>query len=57
MSSKKLSGAKSGASVYLSAIEYLGKDALQESVKSKIANTLHKSMASKLEEASEFRAV
>jgi len=57
VSSKKLSGAKSGASVYLSAIEYLGKDALQESVKSKIANTLDKSMASKLEEASEFRAV
>lgn len=57
VSSKKLSGATSGASVYLSAIEYLGKEVLQESVKSRVANTLDKSMVGKLEEASEFRAV
>ena len=57
VSSKKLSGATSGASVYLSAIEYLGKEVLQESVKSRVANTLDKSMVAKLEEASEFRAV
>ena len=57
VSSKKLFGATSGASVYLSAIEYLGKEVLQESVKSRVANTLDKSMVAKLEEASEFRAV
>jgi len=58
VSSKKLSGAKSGVSVYLSAIEYLGKEeALQESIKSKVANTIDKSMIAKLEEASESRAV
>ena len=57
VSSKKLSGAESGASVYLSAIEYLGKEALQESVKAIVANTIDKSMVSELEEASEFRAV
>lgn len=57
VSPKKLSGAASGASVYLSAIEYLGKEALQESVKSRVANTIDKVMISKLEEASEFRAV
>ena len=58
VSPKKLSGAKSGVSVYLSALEYLGKEeALQESVKSKVANTIDKSMLSELEEASESRAV
>jgi len=57
VSSKKLSGAKSGVSVYLSAIEYLGKEALQESTKSRVANTIDKVMITKLEEASEFRAV
>jgi len=57
VSSKKLSGAESGASVYLSAIEYLGKEALQESVKSRVANTIDKSMVAKLEEASESRAI
>ncbi len=58
VSSKKLSGAKSGVSVYLSALEYLGKEeAFQESVKSRVANTIKKSMVGKLEEASEFRAV
>jgi predicted transcriptional regulator of viral defense system len=57
VSPKKLSGASSGASVYLSAIEYLGAEALQESVKSRVANTIDKSMVAKLEEASELRAV
>jgi len=58
VSPKKLSGAKSGVSVYLSALEYLGKvEAFQESVKSRVANTIKKSMLGKLEEASESRAV
>jgi len=57
VSPKKLSGAASGASVYLSAIEYLGKEALQESVKLRVANTIDKSMINNLEEASKFRAV
>jgi len=57
VSTKKLFGAKSGVSVYLSAIEYLGKEAFQENVKSRVANTIDKSMIGKLEEASEFRAV
>lgn len=57
VSPKKLSGAKSGASVYLSAIEYLGKEALEESLKLRVANTIDKSIVSDLEEASEFRAV
>jgi len=57
VSSKKLSGATSGASVYLSAIEYLGKETLQESVKSRVASCIEKSMIRELEEASEFRAV
>ena len=58
VSPKKLSGAKSGVSVYLSALEYLGKqEALQESVKSRVANTIDKSMVGKLEEASKSRAV
>lgn len=57
VSTKKLSGAASGASVYLSALEYLGKEeALQENVKSRVANTIDKSMVRKLEEASESRA-
>jgi hypothetical protein len=37
--------------------KYLGKEALQESVKLRVASTLDKSMVGKLEEASEFRAV
>jgi len=58
VSPKKLSGAASGVSVYLSALEYLGKEeALQESVKSRVANTIDKSMVGKLEEASKSRAV
>lgn len=58
VSPKKLSGAASGVSVYLSALEYLGKEeALQESVKSRVANTIDKSIVKELEEASEFRAV
>ena len=57
VSPKKLSGAKSGVSVYLSALEYLGKEeALQEDVKSRVADTIDKSIVNKLEEASEFRA-
>ena len=58
VSPKKLSGAKSGASIYLSAIEYLGKEeALQERLKSRVANIIDKHMVSDLEEASETRAV
>jgi len=58
VSSKKLSGAKSGVSVYLSALEYLGKEeALQESVKSRVANIIKKNMLNELKEASESRAV
>jgi len=58
VSPKKLSGAKSGVSVYLSALEYLGKEeALQESVKSRVANTIERSMLGKLKEASESRAI
>ena len=58
VSPKKLSGAKSGVSVYLSAIEYLGKEeALQESIKSRVANTIDKHMVNDLEEASNTRAV
>lgn len=58
VSPKKLSGAANGVSVYLSALEYLGKEeVLEESVKSRIANTIDKSMVAKLEEASESRAV
>lgn len=57
VSPKKLSGATSGASVYLSAIEYLGREALQESVKIRVANTIDKSMVSELEKASKLRAV
>lgn len=58
VSPKKLSGAASGVSVYLSAIEYLGKEeVLEESVKSRVANTIDKRMVAKLEEASESRAV
>jgi hypothetical protein len=41
----------------LSAIEYLGKETLQESVKSRVASCIEKSMIRELKEASEFRAV
>jgi len=58
VSPKKLSGAKSGVSNYLSAIEYLGKEeALQESIQLKVADTMDKHIAGKLEEASEGRAL
>lgn len=57
VSPKKLSGAKKGVSLYLSAIEYLGKnEVFQESIKSKIANILDKELAIKLHEASQERA-
>ncbi|MEA2092066.1 MAG: DUF6088 family protein [Campylobacterota bacterium] len=58
VSPKKLSGAKKGVSVYLSAIEYLGKEEiLEESVKTRVARTIDKSIVRELEEASELRAV
>ena len=57
VSPKKLSGAKNGVAVYLSAIEYLGKDeALQENIQTKVANTLNLNIVDKLEEASNQRA-
>ena len=58
VSPKKLSGAKNGVAVYLSAIEYLGKnEALQEDIQTKVANTLNPTTIDKLEEASNQRAV
>ena len=58
VSPKKLSGAKNGVAVYLSAIEYLGKDeALKENIQTKVANTLNLNTVDKLEEASTQRAV
>ncbi len=58
VSPKKLSGAKNGVAVYLSAIEYLGKDeALQEDIQTKVANILNPNTVDKLEEASTQRAV
>jgi len=58
VSPKKLSGAKKGVSVYLSAIEYLGKEeVLEENVKTRMAKTIDKSIVRELEEASELRAV
>ena len=58
VSPKKLSGAKNGVAVYLSAIEYLGKnEALQEDIQTKVANTLNTNIVDKLEEASTQRAV
>jgi hypothetical protein len=57
VSPKKLSGAKSGVSSYLSAIEYLGKEeAQQEDVKLKVANIMDKKIAKELEVASQPRA-
>lgn len=57
VSPKKLSGAKNGVAVYLSAIEYLGKDeALKENIQTKVANTLNLNIVDKLEEASNQRA-
>jgi len=57
VSPKKLSGAKSGVSSYLSAIEYLGKEeAQQENVKLKVANIMDKKIAKELEKASKPRA-
>ncbi len=57
VSSKKLSGADSGVSVYLSAIEYLGKeDAQQESIKLKVVNIIDKNIIEELQKASKPRA-
>jgi len=57
VSPKKLSGAKSGVSPYLSAIEYLGKQEIaQESMKQKITKSINKDIAKKLKEASQPRA-
>jgi predicted transcriptional regulator of viral defense system len=57
VSPQKLSGADSIAGVYLSAIEYLGKEeALQESVKSQVARTLDKNKINELKHASQNRA-
>ena len=57
VSPQKLSGADSIAGVYLSAIEYLGKEeALQESVKSQVASTLDKSKVDELKYASQNRS-
>jgi len=57
VSPKKLSGAKKGVSLYLSAIEYLGKnEVFEESIKFKIANILDKELATKLQNASQERA-
>ena len=57
VSPKKLSGAKSGVSAYLSAIEYLGKDEIQrENIKKQITDILNRDIATKLEEASKPRA-
>jgi hypothetical protein len=57
VSPKKLSGAKSGVSAYLSAIEYLGKDEIQqENIKKQITDILNKDIATKLEKASKPRA-
>lgn len=58
VSPQKLSGSDSIAGVYLSAIEYLGKEeTLQESVKSQVASTLDKSKIDELKHASQNRAV
>jgi len=57
VSPKKLSGAKSGVSSYLSAIEYLGKEeAQQEDVKLKVANIMDKQIVQELEIAAQPRA-
>jgi len=58
VSPKKLLGAKNGVAVYLSAIEYLGKnEALQDDIQTKVANILSSNIVDKLEEASKGRAV
>ena len=57
VSPKKLSGANNRAGVYLSAIEYLGKnEASQESMKKQVANTLNKDIANELKSASQKRS-
>jgi len=57
VSPKKLSGSNNRAGVYLSAIEYLGKDeASLESMKIKVANTLSKDVAKELKSASVNRS-
>lgn len=57
VSPKKLSGSNTRAGVYLSAIEYLGKnEASDESIKTKVANTLNKDIAEELKIASVNRS-
>ncbi len=57
VSPKKLSGSNNRAGVYLSAIEYLGKnEAAQESMKMKVANILNKDIAEELQAASVNRS-
>jgi len=57
VSPKKLSGSNNRAGVYLSAIEYLGKnEATQESMKMKVANILNKDIAEELQAASVNRS-
>ncbi len=57
VSPQKLSGSDSIAGVYLSAIEYLGKEeALHESVKLHVAGTLDKSAVNELKYASQNRS-
>ena len=57
VSSKKLSGSDNNVGIYLSAIEYLGKDeASQESMKMQVANILNKDIANELKLASQKRS-
>jgi len=57
VSPKKLSGSNNRAGMYLSAIEYLGKnEAAQESMKMKVANILNKDIAEELQAASVNRS-
>ena len=57
VSAKKLSGANNRAGIYLSAIEYLGKnEASQESMKLQVANILNKDIAIELEYAAQNRS-
>ncbi len=57
VSTKKLSGSNNISGVYLSAIEYLGKnETAQESVKLQVANTLNKGSANELQFAAVDRS-
>ena len=57
VSPKKLSGSNNRVGIYLSAIEYLGKnEAAQENIKNKVANILNKDIAEELKLASVNRS-